>query len=325
MNKGSESKPVLCIGDLVVDIFSRPIESIPGPGESILSERISILPGGNALNIAIALSKMGNNVKIAGSIGDDLLGDILIDQLKTNNLDVSLVNREKGVETSSTIIFRKEGEDRRFISSLGAAEKFTGSNISEGMLPQNGITVIGGYLKLAEWDDDRLSELLKFSKERGNIAVLNISYIRNSKVDPKRVFSILKHVDIFIPNEDEAAIITGTDQNSEQSRILRTAGAELVIITKGSDGLFAENSDYQVNMKSISVETVDPTGCGDCFTAGLVAGLNHGYDLVKLLKYSSAAGALSAAHLGCTTGIKNHAGIIEFLSSKQIEYTISKK
>ena len=57
-------KPVLCIGDLVADIFASPLKNLPAPGETIFTEEIAVYPGGNALNIAVALCRMGEKVKM---------------------------------------------------------------------------------------------------------------------------------------------------------------------------------------------------------------------------------------------------------------------
>jgi ribokinase len=123
-----EPKPVLCIGDMVADIFASPLAQLPQPGESVMTEQIAVFPGGKGLNTAVALRRMGDQVAMAGSIGDDALGALLFDQLQALGLDVRGVRREAGGTTASTFILRVEGEDRRFISALGVGTGFTGEH-----------------------------------------------------------------------------------------------------------------------------------------------------------------------------------------------------
>jgi sugar/nucleoside kinase (ribokinase family) len=215
MNYSLSSKPILCVGDLVVDIISSPVNKLPDPSELILTDGISIFPGGNALNIAVALAKMGSDVRIAGSIGDDFLGKLLLKQIVDLNIDTSSVECVKNEMTASTLILLQKGEDRRFISALGVTEKFSGANLSEEIIPVNGVVVIGGYLKLFNWDDELLIKFLKTAKARGNKTILNISFLENSNVDPKRCLKILPYVDVFVPNENEAEIITDKRDISE--------------------------------------------------------------------------------------------------------------
>jgi sugar/nucleoside kinase (ribokinase family) len=314
-------KPILCIGDLVADIIAAPLKKLPSQGEAVVSKNIEVLPGGNALNTAVALRRMGDPVTLSGSIGDDALGTLLLYQLENFGLDVGAITREKG-DTAATFILLVEGEDRRFISSLGVAENFTGEHLSLDLIPDDGIVLVGGYLKLGAWNDDRLIDFLKQAHKKNNKVVLNVCYLQDSDVDPKRVLPLLKFIDIFAPNEDESFAITGETDPTNQARILREAGAELVVITKGSKGLYAENCDESITMGSIKVPVLDPSGCGDCFTAGLLAALRRDSDIIKILKFGSAAGALGATALGCTTGLPLFDKVMNFLDNSELKVNI---
>jgi len=236
-------------------------------------------------------------------------------------MDVHGIQREKG-NTASTFILLTEGEDRRFISSLGVAEHFSGENISSELIPENGIVLVGGYLKLAAWNDDHLINYLSHARKKNNIIVLNVCYLQNSKVDPKRVLPILEYVDIFAPNEDEAFAITGETNLSLQAKVLREADTRLVVITRGPKGLYAENSEKSIMMGSIKVQVIDPSGCGDCFMAGILAALRRDMDLIDMLKFGSAAGAIGATALGCTTGVPLFGKVLQFLNNNKLEISV---
>jgi sugar/nucleoside kinase (ribokinase family) len=316
------TKPVLCIGDLVVDIVTSPLEKIPNPGELIVSERIGVFPGGNSLNTAVALHRMGDQVTIAGSIGDDALGTLLLHQLQGLGLDVRGVHREAG-NTASTFILLAEGEDRRFISDLGVGASFTGEHISMELIPENGIVLAGGYLKLSAWNDELLIDFLHQARMKNNKIVLNVCYAQNSDVDPSRVLPILRYVDVFAPNEDEAHAITGETELNCQARVLREAGARLVVITRGSKGLYAEDGAQAVTMGIFQVPVVDPSGCGDCFTAGLLATLRRDWDILEILKFGSALGAIGATALGCTTGVPLFSEVMQFVHNHELDISVS--
>ena len=96
MDTSENAIQVLCIGDLVADIFSSPLARLPEPGELVLSDRIAVFPGGNALNTAIALRRLGQNVAVAGSVGDDAIGRLLTEQVQMQGLDVRGVRQEPG-------------------------------------------------------------------------------------------------------------------------------------------------------------------------------------------------------------------------------------
>jgi len=316
-------KQVLCMGDMVVDIFSSPLARLPKPGELVLSDRIAVFPGGNALNTAIALRRLGENVVVAGSVGDDALGRLLLDQMRIQGLDVRGVRREPGGMTASTFIVRAEGEDRRFIHSLGVAATFSGEHISPDLIPDNGIMLVGGYLKLGAWNDEVLTDLMCQARQRNCKVVLNICIAQDSGVDPSRCMSLLEHVDVFVPNEDEARILTGETLPALQAKALRKAGARVVVITRGADGLFADDGERAVEMGIFKVPVVDPSGCGDCFTAGLIAALLRGWDTVRSLEFASAIGAIGATALGCTDGVPSFAEAERFLEENRVNISVN--
>ena len=316
-------KQVLCMGDMVVDIFSSPLARLPKPGELVLSDRIAVFPGGNALNTAIALRRLGENVVVAGSVGDDALGRLLLDQMRIQGLDVRGVRREPGGRTASTFILRAEGEDRRFIHSLGVAATFSGEHVSPELIPDNGIMLVGGYLKLGAWNDNVLADLMCHARWRNCTVVLNICIAQDSGVDPCRCLSLLEHVDVFVPNEDEARILTGETLPALQAKALRKAGARVVVITRGADGLFADDGERAVEMGIFKVPVVDPSGCGDCFTAGLIAALLRGWDTVRSLEFASAIGAIGATALGCTDGVPSFAEAERFLEENRVNISVN--
>jgi len=323
MDLPENQKQILCFGDMVVDIFSSPLARLPEPGELVLCDKITVFPGGNALNTAIALSRLGENVAVAGSIGDDDLGRLLLDQMQTQGLDVRGVRREPEGRTAATFILRAEGQDRRFIHSLGVAGTFTGDHFSAELIPDNGIMLVGGYLKLGAWDDKVLADLMSHARQRNCKVVLNICIAQDSGVDPARCLSLLEHVDVFVPNEDEARVLTGEITPELQAKALLGAGAQIVVITRGQQGLFANDGKCTIEMGIFHVPVLDPSGCGDCFTAGLIAGLRREWDLVRVLEFASAVGAIGATTLGCTDGVPSFAEVERFIKENKVEVSVN--
>jgi sugar/nucleoside kinase (ribokinase family) len=321
MTHSETIRPVLCVGDLVLDIVSTPVDRLPAPGESVLTDTIAVFPGGNALNTAVALCRMGDPVTMAGVLGDDALGQILLDQLTPLGLHVGGVTRKAGGKTPTTFILRAVGEDRRFISTLGVGAEFTGEAIDWDLIPSEGIVLIGGYLKLPAWDPQILMAFLREARRRKCQIVFNVCVVQNNGVDPRGCLDLLPAVDVFVPNEDEARVITGVSDVARQAECLRRAGARCVVITRGEAGLYADDGRHILTMGAYDVPVLDPSGCGDCFLAGLVAALRRDMDMEAILQYGSAVGALGAAALGCTGGVPSFAEVRRFLEVHRVRIT----
>jgi hypothetical protein len=213
-------------------------------------------------------------------------------------------------------MFRIQGEDRRFIHALGAGDRFTGEEVPWELIPENGIVVAAGYLKLRSWSDNALVEMFRETRQRQSTTVLNVCLPNHQNDIAGRCLRLLPHVDVFVLNEDEALALTGQSEVRAQARILRSAGARIVIITRGSHGLYAETGTCTFEMGAFRVPIVDPSGCGDCFTAGLVFGLLRRWELERTLQFASAVGALNATALGCTTGVPPFTEVERFLGKR---------
>ena len=319
-----KSKRVLCVGDLVVDIVASPLARLPEPGEHVLTDRIAVFPGGNALNTAVALSRLGEQVAVAGSLGNDLLGQLLLDQMRARGLDVRGVRQEPEGTTACTFILRAEGQDRRFIHSSGVEATFSGEHVSPELIPDGGVMLVGGYLKLGAWNDNLLVDLMRRARGRDCAVVLNICINQDSGVDPRRCLRLLEHVDVFVPNEDEARVLTGETTPARQAQVLRRAGAGVVVITRGPQGLYADDGKRTVEMGIFHVPLVDPSGCGDCFIAGLIAGLLRGWEIARVLEFASAVGALCATALGCTDGVPSFEAVERFIRENEVLTSVTR-
>jgi sugar/nucleoside kinase (ribokinase family) len=152
--------------------------------------------------------------------------------------------------------------------------------------------------------------------------VLNICIAQGSGVDPGRCLPLLEYVDVFVPNEDEASILTGETAPEFQAKALLGAGARVAVITRGEQGLFADDGRRAVEMGIFKVPVVDPSGCGDCFTAGLIAGMRRGWDIVRVLEFASAVGAIGATAFGCTDGVRPFVEVDTFIKENNIEISI---
>ncbi|MFQ6130569.1 MAG: carbohydrate kinase family protein [Armatimonadota bacterium] len=322
MDTSQPTGSVLCIGDMVADVFASAVPRLPQPGEMLSTDRVAVFPGGNALNTAVALRRLGADVAMVGSIGDDALADLLTAQLRQIGLDLRGVRRQQGASTAATVILRVEGEDRRYVHSLGASGRFTGENVPDGLIPHSGVLFVGGYLKLAAWHDQALVGILDLARGRHSQVVLNVSIPREGGVDLDRCLRLLPHVDVFVPNEDEARLLTGETTPAAQARALREAGAKSVVITRGPEGLHADDGSQVAEMGVFSVPVVDPSGCGDCFTAGLIMGLLQRWGWLRALEFASAVAALGLTALGCTSGVPPLEEALRFMDENEISMSL---
>lgn len=311
---------IVCMGILVVDILASPISKIPGSGELVEANEISLYGGGHAHNTSISLARLGEKVGVIGKVGNDPFGNFLIENLKKEGVDTSKISVSNKFGTSKTMVILTPSEDRRFIHSLGANADLSIDDIDFDYLKKAKILYVGGYGVIPCLDEESLVRILKFAKEQGLTTLLDVVIPHTELNWINKCKKVLEFTDFFLPNSDEAKLITGeADPKKQAEHILMYNPQMTVIITMGAGGSLARTKDEIIQASSYEIEVVDATGGGDAFSAGFIFGLIHDWDLAKTLKMASAMGASAVRKIGTTPGVFTREEVDTFIKNNKIE------
>jgi len=311
---------VVCVGILVADILTSTIDRIPQPGELIWSHEISLSGGGHAHNTSVSLARLGMKVGAVGKIGNDPFGKFLVEDLQREGVDTSRITVSNTSGTSKTMILLTPFEDRRFIHTIGANGDFGVDDVDFDYLQNVKILYVGGCGVLPKLDGEPLVKVLRFAKEHDLTTVLDV-VISHLELDWKSKFErVLGLTDFFLPNNDEAAIITGQKSPKKQAEKILEYNPEMtVVITMGKDGSLVRTKDRIIQASSYEMEIADPSGGGDAFTAGFIFGLAHDWELTETLKLASAMGASAVRKRGCTAGVFTREEANKFIGMSEIK------
>jgi sugar/nucleoside kinase (ribokinase family) len=305
---------VLCAGILVADHVCTPIDHLPAAGELVLADRLLLTLGGCAANVAVGLAKMGVAAAVAGRVGGDVFGRVVADLLSEARVDVSAVTVTPGVDTSQTLIVNVKGQDRRFIHTFGANAAFRSADIPADMAARCKVLYLGGYLIMDRVTQEELVPVFTAARRGGARTVLDVVTPGPGAYLP-RLEKLLPHVDIFLPNDHEAALITGESDPVRQAERFRALGAGTVIITLGDRGAVLVGDRARLRSGTFRVDFVDGSGGGDAFAAGYIDGLLRGLDEAGCLRVASALGASCVRAIGTTTGVFTRAECDAFLQA----------
>ena len=295
---------VACVGILVADVFASPIPRLPSEGELTTTSGFVTSVGGCAANVAVALRILGSTVTIAGKVGTDMFGDFVISDLQRHAIGVEHIRRTSNRSTSGTVIFTVQGEDRRYLHSIGANADFTLEDIDYSLLDDVRVLYVGGYLAMPSFAPEQLARLFEEAKRRGLTTVLDVVMPAGMSFGMQHIALALPYTDYFLPNQDEAARLTGLADAGAQAEYLSALNPDCaVVITRGRHGSFAKRGDRIIETRPYQVETVDESGAGDAFTAGLIVGLLQQWELEHTLSFAAAVGASCTRSLGCSAGV----------------------
>jgi sugar/nucleoside kinase (ribokinase family) len=316
---------VVCAGILVADLFVPPLDRLPKGGDLVVTEDFLIQPGGCAANTAISLRKLGVSVSVIGKVGMDLFGDAVERDLQNNGVRTGALCRSSTQGTSKTVILPVIGEDRRYIHTIGANADFTVEDISVPLVMQAQVFALGGYCVLPRFDPQRIATLLNTMRDNGVHTILDVvvpASTDHPTLDDLR--PILPYIDVFMPNIEEATILTGETDPGKQAELFLRAGCNIAIITRGEDGALLMSAHETLKVPAFPVEVVDVSGAGDAFVAGFIVGLLEQWSLADSLRFASVIGASACTHLGCTGGVFTRAEADMYLQSHQLPITFCK-
>jgi sugar/nucleoside kinase (ribokinase family) len=128
-----------------------------------------------------------------------------------------------------------------------------------------------------------------------------------------RLEQILPHVDVFLPNNHEAELITGEKDPVRQAELFHKLGARTAVVTLGAEGAVLVEDGQRLRAGIFSVPYVDASGGGDAFDAGFIYGLLHNLEAEQCLRVASALGASCVRAIGTTPGVFTRPECEEFL------------
>jgi sugar/nucleoside kinase (ribokinase family) len=303
---------VVSLGVHIVDILGRPVTHIP-PGQGrLLLDEIRITAAGTAAGTSVDLVKLGAEVIAMGAIGDDLLADLLTSLLDSYGVQTRLLARKPGLRTSATILPIRPNGERPALHMPGAASSLSQDDIDLDTIASADVLHIGGPDVIGPFGGEPLRGVLEFAREHGLITTMDV-LSQGDATAWDRLKPVLPYVQYFMPNSDQLARLTGTDDLTEAARAVLALGSEAVLVSRAADGAALITGGQRVDLPALPVQVVDTTGCGDAVTAGFIIGLLRGWPIEDASWLAMAAASLVAGGLGSDAGIVDYAGTVEAL------------
>lgn len=237
------------------------------------------LAGGNAVNVAVQLARLGFDSSYFGAVGDDEAGHHMRRLLEDNKVDIAhLVVRD--THTAYTDIQTLPDGDRQIVAEdFGACDGYEPIGVSR--------TVLRSFRHI------HLGWLNDGGALRRQLLAWGVSVSQDISVNanPK---------DIAVDGLSVVFASAGSDEALGRRMLadLRTNGAHIAVVTLGSSGSLASDGDRLVRADIVPAKVVDTTGAGDSFIAGFLSAYVAEKTLEDCLKRGAQHAALTCEHLG---------------------------
>ncbi len=300
---------IVCIGNAVVDILlegldiGRGISRDAFCGESLMVSGIRISTGGDAMNEATILGRLGEEVALIAGIGCDKSGFMIESAAEKAGVDTSGIVRSEKEKTQHIILAIQEDKEKLFFR-----EPQSGSG---KFMPREDMFYGADIVSLASLYNapfdraDVVRETIRLAKKQGALVCADVIYGVDCELSDAGMRDALRGIDYIFPNEEEAFLMTGEKEISARAKKLLDWGVSNVIIKRGARGCCFFNRKTEKIYPALQGNMVDATGAGDSFLAGFCYGLHGGRCLDDCFAIAAAAGLIAVESVGAAEGLKD--------------------
>ncbi|MBR91454.1 MAG: ribokinase [Dehalococcoidia bacterium] len=306
-------KDIIVFGSLNMDLVVNTTK-FPNLGETIVCDKFYTAPGGKGGNQAVAAARLASQeykVKFIGRVGEDIFGQEILKNLKSENIDTSFVKITKNISTGIASIFIMPSGENSVNAVYGANYEIDKSQINDF----EKISDNAGVLLLQQEIPDTTLKLILKTAHKKQIPVI---------LDPapykENVIEFYKNINIITPNEIEASSISNTEVKDipsakKAARFIRNLGCDNVIITLGAKGIWIEGENISEHVKSFKVKAKSSVGAGDAFNGALGYGIVKNNNLLDSIELAIATSSMSVTREGAQNSMPLIGEVIEFINS----------
>jgi len=291
---------LVVVGDCNPDVLVTGDDVTPAFGQQEkLVGAIGLGVGGAAAITAVAAARLGLRTALVAAIGDAPAGDFMLGQLAAAGVDTAAVVVRPGQPTGMTVALSR-GNDRAILTATGAMSTLTAPDIPGHLIRRARHLHVSSYFLLERSLGPGLPAVLRAARRSGTTTSLDTNWDPALRWGGDTLGACLAETDVLLPNETEALHLSGEATIGPAAAALTGRGPRVVVKLGARGALCADGERwYRIELPArLDHPVVDTTGAGDCFNAGLIAGLRRGLDLPAAAALGCAAGTASTAAVG---------------------------
>ncbi|GAB2508493.1 ribokinase [Nocardiopsis aegyptia] len=299
----SRAPRIAVFGSVNMDLVAY-VDQVPSSGETVTGTAFRQVPGGKGANQAVAAARAGADTAFLGAVGDDSFGEALRANLVDCDIDVSGLRTAPGASGVAHIVV-DGGGGNSIIVVPGANGTVTASAESDA-------AVIGAHdalLLQLELPMAAVVDAARTGRRLGVPVYLTPAPARELPAE------LLESVDVLVPNEHEAAAITGLTDPYEALDALVELVPEVLLTMGGAGALHGSRGSKPVHVPARKVEAVDTTAAGDTYCGAFAVARAEGRTPEDAMRFAAAAAALSVQRHGAASSIPTRAEIAAYVAA----------
>ncbi|MCX6028496.1 MAG: PfkB family carbohydrate kinase [Chloroflexi bacterium] len=319
---------LVTLGELILDMFPAEL----GRRHAEVSA-FRPVPGGAPANVAVAAARLGAAAAFIGKVGEDPFGHFMADVLAREGVETRGMRFDPDARTTMNLMAQPDANsyDCLFYRNPGADTRLRPDELDVALLAETRAFHFGSLSLTDEPARSATAEAVKIARSAGALISYDVNYRPTLWKSPgearDQALALIPSADLVKVNEAELALLAGEGELATASTALLALGPSLCVVTLGLAGSYFRIAAGGGHIPGFAVKTVDATGCGDAFIAGLLWQLapNSGgkgdwrgrltlEQLRPALRYANAVGALTATKQGVIPSLPTAAEVEAFLA-----------
>ncbi len=307
-----DSCDVVLVGAAHMDLQVRPVGKGLLDTASYPADEMVWSVGGDALNEATIISRLGHRVRLVSCIGDDMIGGMIVDHCNRNGIDTTYLKRDKNKVTGINIGLICEDGERTFINNRsGSIWTFNPNDVDLNVVTEAKILCFASIFNNPLLDGKFMLRLFQHAKQQGMTICADIVGAKRSETLDD-IMESLPYIDYFFPNYEEACKLTGLTNIYEIADRLIGLGVGHLLLKIGKKGCLVKTKDRCFIVPGYPASNcVDTTGAGDNFASGFICGLLERKDLRYCAELANCTASIAVETVGATEGVKNREQVEE--------------
>ncbi|MFF7880348.1 ribokinase [Streptomyces sp. NPDC020794] len=282
---------IAVLGSTNMDLVAY-VAKAPQRGETVTGREFRTIPGGKGANQAVAAAHAGADVSMIGAVGADAFGSQLRTTLEHSGVDTDHLRTTEGPSGTAHIVVDDEGGNEIVV--------IPGANGTVDHLAPGDEALITSADALLLQLEIPLAAVLagaEAARRHGVRTILTPSPVQS--LPPE----LLAPIDLLVPNEHEAAALTGLTDPRDAATALLDQVPEVVVTLGAAGSLYATRGAEPLAVPAPRVTAVDSTGAGDTFVGTLAVALAEGRPMRAALAWASTAASLSVQRAGASSSM----------------------
>ena len=254
--------------------------------------------GGSAANSLVGFAQFGGKAFYCCKVADDEAGKFYCEDLEAVGITTNTGSKKHQGKTGRCLVMVTPDAERTMRTYLGITADLSVAELDEAAIARAEYLYIEGYLVTSPIALEAIARAKEIARANGTKIAMTCSDPAMVKYFGDGIEAILDGgVDVMFCNQEEARILTGTDDVQEAMQLLQQR-AHLVAITLGKDGALLGDGTRQVAVPGVKVKAVDTNGAGDMFAGAMMYGITRGYSLAACGLLASHAAAEVVSNFG---------------------------